>query len=131
MEKRRAHVSGHPLEEEQMEILVGTLLRWGVMIAAVVALIGGVLFLLRFGGTPVDYRTFRGEPALLSTVGGILGGVAALEPRAIVQLGLLLLIATPVARVALSLVAFAKLKDGRYVVITAIVLAVLIWSLTG
>ena len=127
----RTHASGHPPAEEEMEILVGTLLRWGVLIAAAVTLLGGLLFLTHFGATPVDYRAFRGEPATLRSVRGIVGGALALDPRSVVQLGLLLLIATPVARVALSLVAFAKLKDRKYVVITAIVLAILLWSLTG
>jgi uncharacterized membrane protein len=55
----------------------------------------------------------------------------ALRPASVIQLGLLLLIATPVARVAMSLVAFILQRDRVYVVVTLIVLAVLIFSLTG
>ena len=61
----------------------------------------------------------------------MIGGVLALDPRAVIQLGLLLLIATPIARVAFSLLAFIRQRDRTYVVITAIVLAVLLYSLTG
>ena len=48
-----------------------------------------------------------------------------------IQLGLLVLIATPIARVAFSLVAFALQRDRIYVIVTLIVLAVLLYSLTG
>jgi uncharacterized membrane protein len=54
-----------------------------------------------------------------------------LNSAAIVQLGLVLLIATPVARVAMSLVAFILQRDRVYIVVTSIVLALLIYSLTG
>jgi len=53
------------------------------------------------------------------------------HPRSIIQLGLLLLIATPVARVAFSVLAFAWQRDRTYVIVTLIVFAILIYSLTG
>jgi len=54
-----------------------------------------------------------------------------MHAHGIIQLGLLLLIATPVARVAFSVVAFAAERDWLYVAITLIVLAILIYSLTS
>ncbi len=54
-----------------------------------------------------------------------------MEPRSVIQLGLLLLIATPIARVAFSVVAFAVQRDRVYVGLSAVVLAVLLWSLSG
>jgi uncharacterized membrane protein len=117
--------------DEQVERFVGNLLRYGVLSAALVALIGGVFYLARFGATPVHYHEFRGEPPRLTSVVGVVGGVLALDPRAVIQLGLLLLIATPIARVAFSLLAFIRQRDRTYVVITAIVLAILLYSLTG
>ena len=117
--------------DEQVEKFVGNLLRYGVLSAALVALIGGVFYLARFGAMPVHYRDFTGEPPRLTSVAGVIGGVLALDPRAVIQLGLLLLIATPIARVAFSLVAFIRQRDRTYILITAIVLAVLLYSLTG
>jgi uncharacterized membrane protein len=67
----------------------------------------------------------------LRSIAGIIRGTFAGQPAAIVQLGLVLLIATPVARVAMSLVAFVLQRDRVYVLVTAIVLALLIFSLTG
>jgi uncharacterized membrane protein len=51
--------------------------------------------------------------------------------RATIQFGLLVLIGTPIARVAFSLVGFASERDRTYVVTKGIVLAVLIYSFTG
>ncbi len=113
----------------RIEIIIGTLLRTGVILAAAVVLVGGVLYLVRHGHEIPDYRTFHGEPENLKSPKDIVHGVFDVNARAIIQLGLLLLIATPVARVAFSAVAFAIEHDYMYVVITLIVLAILSYSL--
>ena len=110
---------------------LGNLLRAGVIVSAAVATLGGILYLLKHGAQPVDYRVFRGEPEELRHVPTIVTGALALRPESIVQLGLLLLIATPVARVAFGLVAFALQRDRVYVLITSIVLGILVFSLMG
>jgi uncharacterized membrane protein len=94
-----------------------------------VAVAGGVAVLVQHGARVASYGTFTGETAEFTSIGGIVRGVLALDSRAVVQLGLVLLIATPVARVVFSLVAFLLQRDGLYVVITGIVLAVLVFSL--
>lgn len=114
--------------DERIERWVATLLRGGVYLAAGVTVLGGIALLIRDGRSIADYRVFRGEPAGLMSLRGVLAGVGRLESQAIVQLGLILLIATPVARVLVSLVAFALQRDRLYVTITAIVLAVLLFS---
>ena len=117
--------------DDEVDQVLGNLLRAGVVIATIVVVIGGVLFLARHGLEVADRRVFQGEPTEFRSIGGIIGGVTAGHAAAIIQLGLLLLIATPVARVAMSLVAFLLQRDRVYVFVTAIVLAVLIFSLTG
>jgi len=117
--------------DEQVDQLLGNLLRIGVIVATIVAVIGGVLLLMQRGLAPASGHVFASEPPELRSVGGIIRGVAARQPAAIVQLGLVLLIATPVARVAMSLVAFILQRDRVYIVVTTIVLALLIFSLTG
>ena len=112
-----------------MEQMVGNLLRIGVLIAAAVTIVGGIAFMIHHGSLIPDHSVFRGQPAMLSSVSGVISGVLALEPAAIVQLGIVLLIATPVARVLLTLVAFAVQRDWMYVLISAIVLALLAYSL--
>ena len=102
-----------------------------MLIAAVVVLAGGTLYLARHGTEPPRYRSFQGEPEDLRSIAGILADAWALRGRGIIQLGLLLLIATPVARVACSMVAFALQQDALYVMVTGIVLTVLVYSLLG
>jgi uncharacterized membrane protein len=117
--------------DEHVELFIGNLLRWGVVLAAAVALVGGTSFLVMHGGMVADYRVFRGQPDALTSVSGVARNAYRLRPDAIIQLGLLLLVATPIARVALSLFAFAKQHDRTYVIVTATVLGLLLYSLTG
>ncbi len=121
----------HRWTDEQVEMLVGTLLRAGVLLAAGVVLLGGAIYLLHFWSSAPDYRVFRGEPSELRSVPGIVKGAFSLHGRSLIQLGLLLLIATPIARVAFSAVAFSMQRDRAYVFITLTVLAILLWSLVG
>lgn len=106
------------------------LLRWGVLTAAGVVLAGGVGRLLNGGGSP-EVQTFHGEPAKYRAVAGILDATMSGDWNAMIQLGVLLLIATPVARVLLSLISFARERDRTYVVLTALVLGILLFALNG
>lgn len=117
--------------DQRMENIVGNLLRTGVSLSAAVVLLGGIIYLARHGSEPANYRVFRGEPAEFRSLKGILGQVIALRGRGIIQLGLLLLIATPVARVAFAVWGFFEEGDRMYMVFTLIVLAVLLYSLFG
>ena len=115
--------------DQQVDQSLGNLLRAGVVLAAVTVLGGGVLYLARHGTEPTDYRVFQGEPADLCSPIGIVADALALQGRGLIQLGLLLLIATPVARVAFSVFAFARQRDAIYVAATLTVLALLLYSL--
>jgi uncharacterized membrane protein len=117
--------------DQRVETIISNLLRAGVLLAAAVVALGGIVFLLRHGRAIPRYAFFVGEPFELRTVSGILRRAASFRGRNVIQLGLLLLIATPVARVAFSVVAFALEHDRLYVVVTLIVLAVLLFSLAG
>jgi uncharacterized membrane protein len=115
--------------DDQVEQTMGQLLRTGVILAAAVVLCGGVIYVARHGREVPDYATFHSVPAPLRLITGTVEGAMSFHGPAIIQLGVLLLIATPVARVMLSVVAFAQQRDGRYVMVTLFVLAVLFYSL--
>jgi uncharacterized membrane protein len=117
--------------DQQLEDAMARILLAGVVTAALVVLGGGLVYLLRHGATLGDYGTFRGGSSNLRGLRGIVREVAAGRGRGLIQVGLLLLIATPVARVAFSLVAFARKHDVMYFVFTLIVLATLLLSLAG
>ncbi len=119
----------HKVTDTSIERMVSILLRTGVLISGAVVLGGGILYLRRHGYDHVNYTVFHPQPAIDRLITQIVGGAIALRSRSIIQLGILLLIATPIARVAFSLAGFALERDRTYVLITAIVLAVLLFSL--
>ena len=123
-------VRGPVLTDERMDQVIGNLLRVGVIVSALVVFAGGILFLARHGRQPTpDLRDFHAEPEALCNPGGILHQSAAMSGHGLIMLGLLLLIATPVARVIFSTAAFAVQRDYLYVLFTLMVLAVLLYSL--
>ena len=116
-------------DDSKLDASIGTLLRAGTLSSASVILLGGILYLARNGQERPDYRTFHGVPTQLHTLSGILSGAVHGQSLAIIQLGLLLLIATPIARVLFSVIAFLAERDYLYVAVSAIVLTVLLYSL--
>jgi uncharacterized membrane protein len=119
------------VSDEEVELRLGKLLQWGVLAAAALVLAGGIGYLVEHGSTSSRHTRFIGEPENLKTIGGIVQSALALHARGLIQLGLLLLIATPVARVGFSLLAFLRQRDRTYVAITAFVLILLLSSIVG
>ncbi|MGH7173855.1 MAG: DUF1634 domain-containing protein [Gemmataceae bacterium] len=116
--------------EERVEQVMGNLLRIGVMASALMVFLGGLLYLIHDGRLPTpNLHEFHAQPEELRSPASILRQSAALEPLGLIMLGLLLLIATPVARVLFSVAAFVLQRDYLYVLFTIIVLAVLLYSL--
>lgn len=116
--------------DERMDRIIGNLLRYGVLLSAVVVCAGGLLYLVREGRQPKpNLHDFHAEAEELRGPTGILRESAALHSHGLIMLGLLLLIATPVARVLFSTAAFTLQRDYLYVVFTLLVLAVLLYSL--
>jgi uncharacterized membrane protein len=117
------------MTDRTLENMVATLLRTGVTVAGIVVAIGGTIFLLRHGSEAADHHSFHMLPASDRLLGEILKGAFHDRGRSIIQTGILLLIATPIARVALSLIGFVMERDWKYVAMTALVLSVLLYSL--
>jgi len=116
-------------EDTAVERLVSIVLRGGVLAAAAVTASGGALYLARHGGEPINYTAFNGEPASLRGLAGIVQGAMGGRAEWIIAAGLLLLIATPIARVAVLLMVFIRERDRLYVAVSTVVLAVLLLSL--
>jgi uncharacterized membrane protein len=126
-------MSEKPLQrtDERLDNIMGVLLRTGVILSAAMVMAGGAVFLARHGGPVTNYQVFRGEPEELRTIPGIFREALALHGRGLIQLGLLMLIATPIARVMFSVLAFLYERDWKYVVVTLVVLGLLFYSLLG
>ena len=119
------------IDDRRIELMLGNLLRFGVVLAASVVLFGAVVYLVRHGHETANFSVFRGEAAALRSLPAVVAGALQLQGKSIIQFGLLLLIATPVARVVFSAIGFTIERDYMYVVLTLIVLAVLLYSLIG
>jgi uncharacterized membrane protein len=115
--------------DQRLERVISVVLRTGVMLSAAIVFLAGVCYMIRHGNEVANYHVFQSTPKEYRSVGAIVHAMGPSDCRAIIQFGLLLLIATPIARVAFSLVGFALERDWTYVVITSIVLAVLIYSI--
>jgi uncharacterized membrane protein len=119
------------IAEKRMDEIMGRLLRTGVILAALFVLSGGAIYLAQHPGPITNYRVFQGEPEELRTISGIVREAMALHGPGLIQFGLLILIATPIARVAFSVVAFLYQRDWTYVGVTLVVLGLLVYSLLG
>ena len=112
----------------RMEIAISRMLRAGVSMAAAVVLLGGILYLLQSHGMAPDYRHFHGNPNPADRIAPVFAGIRHRDSRSIIRLGILILIATPIMRVAYCVFGFAVQKDKLYVMISGIVLTVLLYS---
>jgi uncharacterized membrane protein len=118
-------------DDEAVERIMGRLLQVGVLTAALVVLAGGLWNLIAGPHAVPDYGAFRGEQPGLRNIAEIATGVMGGNARNLIQFGILLLIATPIARVVFALIAFAMEDDRTYVVVSLLVLSVLMYGLLG
>lgn len=117
------------MNDQRLETIIGRLLQVGVAIAAALVLVGGFMYLGEHRGAAIDRSKFQGEPLELESVVGIASLAVNGDAEGLIQLGILVLIATPIARVVFSVYAFGLERDRLYVVVTLIVLALLIVGL--
>ena len=116
-------------KEKDMQSIIGWILRAGVFISMAIVFIGGVVYIYRHGHTTADYHTFKGVPDFVHNASGIINGIFTFRGRAIIQAGIILLIATPVVRVIFSAIGFVLEKDYLYVGITLVVLLIIFSSM--
>ena len=121
----------------RIELMIAQLLRWGVIVSFVIVAVGVIAV---FGAEQTGYSQIHlddlgsltqyhtDHPPFPNTLTDVFSGALALKPYAIISLGLLVLIAIPVMRVAVSIIAFALERDWLYVLITAFVFAMLLLS---
>jgi len=114
--------------DADLEQIIGELLRYGVLASSLVVLTGGIVYLVRHGGQLPQYHEFRGEPDKMRKPVLMWEAVWRGEGRPLIQLGLLILVATPIARILFSFIGYLLEKDYLYAVLTVIVLAVILFN---
>lgn len=117
--------------DKDIEIILGTLLRVGVIASMGVVLIGGAVYLLFNHSGIINYSTFDAHRTKFSSIAAIFLGLGRLNSEAIIQFGVLLLIFTPILRVAFSIFGFLIERDYLYVLIGLLVLIVILFSLSN
>lgn len=115
--------------DQRFESAMGRMLQIGVTTAAIVVLIGAVLYLRHAAGPMPSYHQFHGAPAAYESVHGILDGLVNFNGQGLIAFGILLLIATPICRVVFGVVGFSLLRDRFYTAVSLTVLMILILSL--
>ncbi|MDD4819725.1 MAG: DUF1634 domain-containing protein [Flavobacteriales bacterium] len=116
------------LTQRDMELFIGKMLRVGVFTACGVAILGGIMYIVQNAGQTVDFQTFSSQMALHS-FSDVINGVMVLNAVSVIQLGIVILLCTPILRVAFSAVAFLLEKDYLYVGITLVVLFIILLNL--
>jgi uncharacterized membrane protein len=119
----------HKIQDRDIENIMGNLLRYGVLASLFVVLIGAAFYLLQHGSETPNYKKFLGEPKRLSELKQVWYSAFQGKGRSIIQLGLFILIATPIARIVFSIIGYILERDYLYIIITVIVLGVILFSL--
>ena len=116
-------------KDTDIQALIGQVLRVGMISSISIVFIGGIFYLYRHGQTVADYSIFKGIPAFVQHADGILNGILNFKGQAIIQAGIILLIATPVLRVMFSAIGFVLEKDYMYLGISILVLFIIFMSM--
>lgn len=116
-------------ETRKVEVIIGQILRIGVITSAIVILIGIGLYLMNGSGYPTVVKGGQTIIEFPRRFSAIFAGIAAGKSYAVIMFGVFLLILTPVLRVIVSIYAFYKEHDTLYVVITTIVLVILMFAM--
>jgi uncharacterized membrane protein len=117
----------HKFKDTDMQAVIGWVLRIGVIVSIGIVFIGGLVYLYRHGTEAPDHSKFVGIPDF-TKLDGIVQGIIDFRGRSIIQLGIILLIATPILRIIFSAIGFVLEKDKLYVFISLLVLLIIFFS---
>jgi uncharacterized membrane protein len=123
-----AHLPKKIVRDADLERIIGELLRYGVLTSSLVVLAGGIVYLIRHGSQFPQYHEFKGQPEKMRKPLLMWEAILRGEGRPLIQAGLLVLIATPIARIVFSVFGYLLEKDYLYAVLTVIVLLVILFN---
>lgn len=118
--------------DKNLAIVIGNIMRWGVIVSLSLTFLGGVIYLLAHPNEIISYKEFvEADYSIAEIFSKTFSGVLSFDGEALIIFGILLLFATPVIRVLFSLIGFILEKDKLYILITLIVLAIIFISISG
>ncbi|HEY5326365.1 MAG TPA: DUF1634 domain-containing protein [Mucilaginibacter sp.] len=116
-------------KDRDIQLLLGQVLRAGTVISITIVLFGGIIYLYNHGGANANYRVFIGIPDFIRHFNDLICNTFILKGQAIIQVGIILLIATPIIRVICSAIGFVLEKDYMYLGISLLVLFIIFISM--
>jgi uncharacterized membrane protein len=121
-------------DPESMNVVIGKVLRYGVILSGAIILLGAIGLVTTNGLSDVSGMLTYNPNAvphdnLDVSLSGLVHGLVTFSAFSWIELGVIVLIATPVSRVVISVLLFAAERDRLYVLITAVVLALLLFSM--
>jgi uncharacterized membrane protein len=116
-----------PFQDKDLQSFIGSLLRIGVLIAMTIVVIGIMLYMFQYGQETIHYSTFKAENVF--TFSDFYQRLMQGNSSAIMELGVIALITTPIARVLFTMIGFWLEKDRMYTIIAFIVLCIIAYSL--
>jgi uncharacterized membrane protein len=114
-------------KDMDLQAFISNLLRTGVIVAMTIVVIGLVMFVIAHGSQPAVYNNF--DATHVFSFSSFLDSLLQGNSSAIMELGVMVLIATPVARVLFTMIGFWLEKDRMYTVIAFLVLCIIIGSM--
>lgn len=113
--------------DKDLQSFIGNLLRLGVIIAMTIVLAGLIIFLFQYGRDIAHYEQF--DKTATFHISEFYTKLKHGDSKAIMELGIIALIATPIARVLFTMIGFWLEKDRMYTIIALIVLCIIAFSL--
>jgi uncharacterized membrane protein len=117
------------LKDTDIQSLLGKVLRAGTVMSMSIVFLGGILYIYRHGYSVVNYHKFTGIPDFVQYTSRLIPGAISFKGQAIIQIGIILLIFTPILRVFVSSIGFLLEKDYLYTFISLVVLAIIFASM--
>ena len=119
----------HRLQDRDIEKSMGNILRYGVLTSAFIVVTGAIFYLIQHGQEIPQYKKFLGEPKRITQLRMVWKTALEGRGRSIIQLGLFILIATPIGRIVFSIIGYVLERDYLYVCITLVVLLIIVYNL--
>ena len=116
-------------DEKDLDLILASVLRTGLLCSCAVMILGAVMHIGQTTGSELRLQQFTSEPQQLRTISGIVKLALTGNSLGIMQLAVVILLATPFLRVVFAAFAFARERDWKYVAISLIVLAALVFGL--
>lgn len=114
-------------KEKDLQLLIGNLLRGGVIVSMTIVILGLILYFIQNGNQMVQFDAFQEDHAFQFT--RFFQELKSFRGQAFITLGVICLILTPVLRIIFAIIGFKLENDLFYVLISSIVLLIILSSI--